>query len=276
MKLQTIPVKRKPVSKGFIRRLCAVIPRSKHRVAASSPALDAEAEENASRISRVLIILFLIHIVAIGGIFVQQRFFNGRTVANPDSAKTGTAEVVPVVPAVSSHADPPRTDLPRVAAGEKPYVVKTGDNYARIAAAEGVDETNLRLLNKHVDISPGLILKIPPKRIIATEPPEVTSIREKTPSDHNRGFVPVETTPASTATSSPPKARLVHPATTRESPPTATAKASSGKSYVVQPGDSIWRIANRCKVSEQAIMRANGISDARKMRTGMKLVIPRG
>ena len=276
MKMQKIPVKRVPVSNGLICRLRAVIPKSKHRVSASSPALDAEAEESASRISRVLVILFLIHIVAIGGIFVQQRFFNGRKSSNPDTAKTGTAEVVPVMPTAAPRPNQARADLPRMAAGEKPYVVKTGDNYARIAASEGVDETNLRLLNKHVDISPGLILKIPPKRIVAVDPPEVTAIREKTPSDHNRGSVPMETTPVATATSSPPRARIAHPAATRESPPTTTAKATPGKSYVVQPGDSIWRIASRCKISEQSIMRANGISDAHKMRTGMKIVIPRG
>ena len=275
MKLQTIPVKRKPVSKGIIRRLSAVIPGRKQRVAASAPALEAEAEENASRISRVLIILFLIHIVAIGGIFVQQRFFKGRTVANPETTKTGTAEVVPVVPAAAPRTEQARTDLPRMATGEKPYVVKTGDNYARIAAAEGVEETNLRALNKHVDIAPGLILKIPPKRIVAVDPPEVTTIREKTPADHDRGFMPVETTPVTIAISAPPKAHVVHPATTRESPPTTTAKTKSGKTYVVQPGDSIWRIANRFKISEQALMHANGISDARKMKTGMKLVIPK-
>jgi len=276
MKNQTIPIKRKPVSKGIIRRLSAVIPRRKQRVAATAPALEAEAEENASRISRVLIILFLIHIIAIGGIFVQQRFFNNRSAATTDTSKTGTAEVVPVVPAASPRTDPPRTDLPRMAANEKPYVVKTGDNYARIAAAEGVDEINLRTLNKHVDIAPGLILKIPPKRIVAVDPPEVTTLRDKTPTDHDRGFVPVETTPITTTVSAPPKAHLVHPATTRETPPATTAKPKSGKTYVVQSGDSIWRIANRCKISEDALMRANGISDARKMKTGMKLVIPKG
>ena len=240
-------------------------------MAATAPALEAEAEENASRISRVLIILFLIHIVAIGGIFVQQRFFNGRVAATAanDAAKTGTAEVIPVAP-----TPPPRTDLPRLAPGEKAYVVKTGDNYARIAAAEGIDESALRALNKQVNISPGLTLKIPaPKRIVAADPPEVTSIREKTPSDRDRGVVPPDTTPISTTVSSPPKAHIVHSAT-RESPPTTT-KSASGKTYVVQPGDSIWRIANRCKVSEQALMRANGITDARKMKTGMKLVIPK-
>ena len=147
---------------------------------------------------------------------------------------------------------------------------------ARSAAAEGVDELNLRTLNKHVDIAPGLILKIPPKRIVAVDPPEVTTLRDKTPTDHDRGFVPVETTPITTTVSAPPKAHLVHPATTRETPPATTAKPKSGKTYVVQSGDSIWRIANRCKISEDALMRANGISDARKMKTGMKLVIPKG
>lgn len=273
MKLHTIPVKRKPVSKGIIRRLSAVIPGRKQRVAAAAPALEAEAEENAARISRVLIILFLIHIVAIGLIFVHQRFLNGRAAATAETAKTGTAEVVPVKPAAVAHPEAARSDLPRLVPGDKPYVVKTGDNYAKIAATEGVDESNLRALNKQVNITPGLTLKIPPKRIVAMDPPEVTTLREKTPSDQARGFLPVETTPVTTEVSSPPKAHLVHPATTRESPP--ATKTKTGKTYIVQPGDTIWRIANRCKVSEQALMRANGISDARKLKNGMKLVIPK-
>jgi len=40
--------------------------------------------------------------------------------------------------------------------------------------------------------------------------------------------------------------------------------------------DSVWRIANRFKVPQETLMRANGISDARKMKTGMTLVIPQG
>lgn len=269
MKSQTLAVKRHPVSKGIFRRLSAVTRNRRQRVTAAAPTLEDEEDDGSSKISRALIIIFLIHIVAIGGIFIHQRFFNGRLAAHPETAKTGTAEVVPTVPAVL-----PRTDLPRLAAGEKPYIVKAGDNYARIAANEGVDETNLRLINKQVDIGPGLILKIPPKRIVAVDPPEVTAIREQTPSDHDRGFLPVETVPVNV--DSAPKAHPVRAAATRESPPAAAAKTPSGKSYVVQPGDSIWRIANRCKVSQDALMRANGISDARKMKTGMKLVIPKG
>ena len=63
-----------------------------------------------------------------------------------------------------------------------------------------------------------------------------------------------------------------------ETPPehlNQTRETVSGKTYVVQPGDTLWRIANRCKVSAQSIMSANGISDARKIKTGMTLVIPK-
>lgn len=261
MKPQTLPVKRRPVSKGIFRRLSAVTRNRKQRVAATATAADAEmdADDGSSKISRALTIIFLIHIVAIGLIFIHQRFLDGRP-----AIPTGVVKAAAVAPVTASVAE--RQDLPRLSTGEKPYVVKSGDNYTRIAANEGVDEGDLRLLNKHVDIGPGLILKIPPKRIVAIDPPEVTAIREQTPSDRDRGLV------EAVDASNPPRALLVKPALTHAAQ--AAAPAASGKSYVVQPGDSVWRIANRYKISQDDLMRANGISDARKMKTGMKLVIP--
>ena len=75
-----------------------------------------------------------------------------------------------------------------------------------------------------------------------------------------------------------PKAQKVRPTTSHEPQAQAAAAplAASGKAYVVQAGDSVWRIANRFKISQDNLMRANGISDARRMKTGMKLVIPQG
>ncbi len=125
-----------------------------------------------------------------------------------------------------------------------------------------MDEAELRKANNHVEIAPGRLLIIPPQRIVAEEPPEVVAIREQSVPDIDRGLV------AAVDTANAPKARLVRP-NTIASPVTA-----SGQSYVVQSGDSIWRIANRFNVSQAALMRVNGITDARKMRTGMKLVIP--
>jgi LysM repeat protein len=249
----------------MFRRLSAVTRNRKQRVAAAAvPGAEMEVDDGSSKISRALTIIFLIHIVAIGLIFIHQRFLDGRPAESSDTVKSTVAAATP--------AAPQRADLPRLSSGEKPYIVKPGDNYARIAAAEGVDEGELSLLNKHVDIGPGLILKLPPKRIVAEDPPEVTAIREQTPSDLNRGLVEaVDVTNA-------PKAQLVRPNTTYGTPPEPAAPvlANSGKSYVVQPGDSVWRIANRFKISQDNLMRANGISDARKMKTGMKLVIPQG
>lgn len=260
MKPQTLPVKRRPVPKGIFRRLSAVTRGRKQRVAAAAavPSAEMETDDGGSKISRALTIIFLIHIVAIGLIFIHQRFLDGRPSESAIPAKASTTtNIAPVAK---------REDLPRLSNGEKPYVVRPGDNYARIATFEGVDEGDLRLLNKHVEIGPGLILKIPPKRIVAEEPPEVAAIRAQVPSDVDRGLV--EAVDVSHA----PKAQLVRPALTHSV--AVASPTSTGQSYVVQPGDSVWRIANRFKISQDALMKANGISDARKMKMGMKLVIP--
>jgi LysM repeat protein len=264
MKSQTLPVKRRPVSKGIFHRLNAVTRNRRQRVAAAAPAAEMETDDSSSKISRALTIIFLIHIVAIALIFIHQRFLDGRA---PEEVSTA----VKTAPEASAPAALPaqrRDDLPRLSTGEKPYIVRTGDNYARIATAEGVDEGDLRMINKHVDIGPGLILKIPPKRMVAEDPPEVTAIRAQTPSDRDRGLVEAVDLAGS------PKAQLVRPNVVRGVDAAAAPVAASGKSYVVQPGDSIFRIASRFKVSQDSLMRANGIADPRKMKTGMRLSIP--
>ena len=262
MKFQTLPVKRRPVSKGIFRRLNANTRNRRQRVAAAgtAPASDMEAEDNSSKISRALTIIFLIHIVAIALIFIHHRFLDGRA---PEISTSGQKEQAPAnapaAPAVSER----RGDLPRLSTGEKPYIVRTGDNYARIAAAEGVDEGDLRQANNHVDIGPGLILRIPPKRIVAEEPPEVAAIRARSHDGHDRGLV--EAVDVNDA----PRAILVRPNSSSQA-----TQAASGNTHIVQPGESIFRIASRYKVSQDALMRANGITDPRKMRVGARLVIP--
>jgi LysM repeat protein len=54
------------------------------------------------------------------------------------------------------------------------------------------------------------------------------------------------------------------------------AKPSAGGSHVVGKGDTIFSIAKRNGVSEKAIMKLNGISDASKLRPGQKLKMPAG
>lgn len=251
MKPHTLPVKRRPAPKGIFKRLRAVTGNRKQRVAATA---EMEGEDSSSKISRALTIIFLIHIVAIALIFVHQKFLDGRA---PEP-------VVAVAPAQVSNPD-----MPRLTSGDQPYVVTQGDNYTRIATTLGVDEGDLKLINKHVEIKPGLLLLVPPKRPAAPAP-EVAVRQETSPVavNENEGLVPaVDVNDA-------PRARIVKPNITRATTPAATPVKASGKTYVVQNGDSVWRIANRFKVNQDRLMKANGISDARKMKVGMSLVIP--
>ncbi len=253
MKPHSLPVRRKPAPKSIFKRLSAVTNQRKQRVAAAA---EMDDDDSSSKISRALTIIFLIHIVAIGLIFVHQKFLDGRTIGAPgETTKTKTAVVaVPTRQAA----------LPQLSTGEKPYIVSQGDNYPLIASTLGVDEGDLRLINAHVDISPGLILKIPSKRIVAQEPAEVVSIRRQQAAEPDRGLV--ENIDIADA----PRAKLVRPGNAASAAPSAM----SGKTYVVKSGDNVWRIANKFGVDQKALMKANKITDARKVQIGTSLVIP--
>ncbi|MFZ9936554.1 MAG: LysM peptidoglycan-binding domain-containing protein [Luteolibacter sp.] len=260
MKFQTLPVKRRPVSKGILHRFHAVTTRGRRqRVAAAGTAPEIEEEYDGARISRSLTIIFLIHIVAIALIFIHQQFLQGRESGSASSSGNKAA---------TTTADAPRRiaprrsgEPPRLSSGEKPYIVRAGDNYARIAAAEEVDEGDLRDINNHAEISPGLILKIPPRRIVAEEPPELAAIRESNSQASGRGQV-VDVSDA-------PRAVMVRPVA---APPRATPV--SRRHHVVKPGESIYGLSKQYEVSQQALMEANGISDPLKLRAGARLTIP--
>ncbi len=264
MKPQTLPVKRRPVPKGIFKRLRAVTGNRKQRVAAAA-APEMEFEDSSSKISRALTIIFLIHIVAIGMIFIHQRFLDGRAPDEPKSAQAGKQEPVAEVASIL-----PRVE-PRLSSGEKPFLVRQGDNYARISAAAGVDEGDLRQINKYADIRPGLLLRLPPKRTAAAaaEVPELVAFHDQAPADDSSGLVDAVDVNAA------PQVKLSRPNIAPSAEPKATPVVASGKSYVVKSGDSVWRIANKFKVNQGALMKANGIGDAGKLKVGMSLAIPR-
>ncbi len=56
--------------------------------------------------------------------------------------------------------------------------------------------------------------------------------------------------------------------------PAAAQQASPGPVYVVQPGDTLWDIAQRFGVSERELADANGINDPNQLIEGQELVIP--
>ena len=53
-----------------------------------------------------------------------------------------------------------------------------------------------------------------------------------------------------------------------------TTPPAAGSSYTVKPGDTFWAIARKHGTDVEQLMKANGITDARKLRVGMTLKIP--
>lgn len=255
MKNRSLPVKRKPVRKSanFFRRLSAVTNRQR---AATASAEDMEFDESGSGVSKAITILFLIHVVAIVMFFLHQKFLESRTETPPAAG----AKVLPAI-----HKPAPREELSKLAPGEKSYMVKTGDNFARIAQQEGVNEADLRAANVGMDIRPGTILRIPPKKIVAELPPEIAKTAAAAPSG-DRGLV--EAIDVANA----PKALLVRPGKPSSAP--ASTSSAEGKFHVIKPGENLWRIAAKYNTTPEALKKANGVQDVRKLRPGQKLVIP--
>jgi LysM repeat protein len=278
MKLSSLSVKRRPVKKGAFRTLFANVARKKHRAAtAAAPMPEMEGDVPNLGIARALVVILIIHVIAIAGIFAHSHFFEG------DAAKAAVAEkelLEPVKP------QPKAANLPQIAPGEDFHIVKTGDTYEKIAVAKGVEVADLRAVNDHMDLSADLILRIPARTIVATEPEELIRLRngsavlespldlaESLPVDELRSAPMVETEAA---------AQLVRPNVSRDveagRPPEPTAAApvshGSGAKYTVKSGDTFWKIAQNNGTTPDAVMKANRITDPRKLRPGMQLIIP--
>ena len=285
MKPYTLPVKRTPVSKGILKRLSAVTRSRRQRVAATAMPGDFEDGDQSSKISRALTIIFLIHIVGIGLVFFHRQYLgDDKTSASSSSSSATTATALaPVAPG------------PKLSSGDVAYRVKPGDNYVKIAAAYGVDENDLRTANDNVEITASRLLRIPPKRIVAVPPAAVTEMIQNTIPDTDRGLVeavpvadapraqivkpaiaPPATAPqtAPKVVSAPKPTPAIKPATLPKATETAAA-TTSGRTYVVKSGDSVYRIASRFAVDQKALMKANGIKDPTKLKLGSTLNIPR-
>lgn len=257
-----LTVKRRPAKKRAFKRLFAAIRGRNQRAATATADDDLEAEDRGLKISRGFTIIFAFHIVAIGLFFFHLNFLNDHTEA-PAPAPTPTAAT-----------SKPRTQsgAPLIAPDDKTCKVRAGDTYERIATREGVQVDDLRAANADRHLSADLTLILPQKRHTAGYPPAMEALRN----------------PASVTTSVTtiaPKAELVdavpadgivvRPKIVRETinTPRATA-APTGHSYVVKSGDSLSQIAKRYKVDQAALMRANRITDPKKLKAGATLAIP--
>lgn len=79
MKHDRIPTRRSPARKTLYARLFNKARPVKQRASAAATASAGDMEEGGINISRSLTIIFAIHIIAIGMIFIHKQYLSGRT-----------------------------------------------------------------------------------------------------------------------------------------------------------------------------------------------------
>ncbi len=139
----------------------------------------------------------------------------------------------------------------------KIYIVKAGDSLTKIAASLGVTIPDLEKANGMVTntvLRVGQSLKVPAKAVTQVAA-DVTSQVSKVTESIQQLPGTVSTAVTATATG-------------------ATTPASDLAEYTVTKGDSPYKIAKKFKVTPDALMKINNITDPKKIQIGQKLKIP--
>jgi len=285
----TLQIKRQPAS-GF-RALRAVTSKTKSKKSRAQRAATTADPEDIGEVpgvgvARALVVILLLHIAAIGGIFVHNKWTNSEDQKAIRSEGTLKTPVGPVL-------------IP----GVEHYLVVDGDNYFKIAEKKGVSVADLKRLNQNVNISPGIQINLPRSRgevlPISPDPRDggVASLLppvavEDDPSYTHNEHPPIQvsneqTLPGQGASGAfeevynaprevdrpkliTPKPRPAHvrPAPpvvqrTKPAPPVhrepATPAPQRGRVHVISKGDTVWGISKRYGVSASELKRLNGI-----------------
>ncbi|MFC4991099.1 LysM peptidoglycan-binding domain-containing protein [Rubritalea tangerina] len=266
MKNKELQTKRQ-TKKGF-RKLHARVSsgaRRKQRVsAAANPHMLDSDVPNAS-IGRALTIILVLHVVAIGVIYIGIKWNKG-DFGGESYASTPAAAVQPSA----------AVDISNVNASMDSKLAIAGDSYESFAARHGVDVNELRKVNGNAAIHAGRAMILPAQKIQVQ--PAVVATAEVPVSD--RPALPATNTvvniePVTTTVVAAPKAEVVKAEVVKPAIPKAQLVVEAGaQTYTVQPGDSVWRISHKYKVSQEALMQLNGMTDARQLQAGKVLKIP--
>ena len=140
----------------------------------------------------------------------------------------------------------------------KTYTVRAGDTMTRISSSLGVAIPDLEKVNNlasNAVLQVGQVLKVPEK-VVTQAATTVTAGAAKL-----SGAIASTVSPSQSAETNAPAA-------------TAPAQTGPTTEYTVVKGDNPWKIAKKFKISQDELMKANGITDPKKIQIGQQLKIP--
>jgi LysM repeat protein len=252
----------------FLTKLAAVFPsrRPKKRLQATAraarPAMDDyDQEEPTTNLSSAFIVVLVLHIVAVGGIYAfnsikasrkdreavappvtQAAAAPQKVVAKNDAAANASPAEHPAAAAThpADAAPVPALAPAKPAAGSRQYQVKANDNLTKIAIAYSVTPAEIMEANHLKEgavLRPGQTLTIPAAK------------------------TPAKTADAHKADATPKQADV---------PPTSTTPGF----YTVKKGDTPTSIAHSFGLTAEELLKANKITDAKKLQIGQTLKVP--
>ena len=254
----------------FFTQISAVISARKKkklqaatRTAPRAAMNEYEADEPTTKLSSAFFVVFILHVVAIGGIYAFNGIKASRTkdtppapstaekpkaaatrdakVSAPSAAQTAMTAARPAVNNASAVPPAPAVTTPKETTA-KQYIVKAGDNATKIAIAYGLKTDDLLAANNLKD---GSILRQGQPLTIPAPKPAVKP--------------PVAETHKTEA-----------PAKQTDVPPTRTTPGL----HIFQTGDTAFSIAKAYGSSSEEILKLNKITDAKKIQIGQALKIP--
>jgi LysM repeat protein len=190
-----------------------------------------------------------------------------KTVGASGVVGAGKAVAQQSAPVQSETAPPATARAVSPAVTPSSYMVKAGDTLTRIASALGVSIPDLEKINGMTEksvIQVGQILKVPVK-VAAPANAQQIQTGKLAGGGQQVTSAPGSANPAASVADGGPS-----PAKDQIAP----ADQPIVSEYVVVKGDNPWKIAKKFKISQDELMKANGISDPKKIQIGQNLKIP--
>lgn len=217
---------------------------------------DYDDEEPTTQLASAFIVVIILHLVAIGGIYLFNSIKAHRRSQEPavaaapkadaklsakQAAPAAASEKTAAQPQPRAAAEPPVKTVPQQAvtlpSGTKIHRVQPGENLTKIATIYAVTVSDLEEANKLSStamLKQGQVLTIPTSRPVAK--------------------------------SATPEAKKTEPV--------EKAAAGSAKTYVVKKGETATSIAKSLGVGVTDLLKTNNISDPTKLRLGQSLKVP--